>query len=104
MLARKAKKEKLPFTIFATGTTYNDKFLAELAEITGGRREHISDPSGAIDIFKEEMGVLGDIAITNMEANLTAEKNTIFREVSKVIPHITPSKYIRPGICIYVSR
>jgi len=95
-LAKKAGKEKLPFILFGTGITYNDKFLGELAEITGGRMEHVSDPAGVIDIFKEEIETLGDIAITGMEANINTAKGITLREVSKVIPQISPVNLSSP--------
>lgn len=89
ILSREAKKLKIPFILFGTGITYNDKFLEQMADITGGRMEHVSDPASVIDIFNEEIGFLGDIAITNMEAGLETEHNVILKEVSRVVPHIT---------------
>jgi hypothetical protein len=86
-LAKKAKKLKIPFSLFGTGITYNDKFMEKLADITTGRMEHISNPSNIIDIFNEEIGVLGDIAITNLEGTIQMS-NGILKEVSKVVPDI----------------
>ena len=86
-LAIKAKKLKIPISLFGTGITYNDKFLEKLADITTGRMEHISNPSNIVDIFNEEIGVLGDIAITNLEGTIQMS-NGILKEVSRVIPDI----------------
>ena len=86
-LAVKAKQLKIPFSIFATGIEYNDKFLGKLADITTGRMEHISNPTNMINIFNEEIGVLGDIAITNLEGTMQMSNGTL-KEVSRVIPDI----------------
>jgi len=86
-LARKAKQLKIPFSIFGTGIEYNDKFLEKLADITTGRMEHISNPTDMINIFNEEIGVLGDIAITNLEGTIQMSRGTL-KEVSRVIPDI----------------
>jgi len=91
-LAHKAKKSKIPFTAFGTGISYNDNFLNELAAITSGRMEHISDPVKVIEVFNQEIGILGDVAITNLEAVFETKPDIKLREVSRVIPQIEPVK------------
>jgi hypothetical protein len=91
-LAHRAKKQRLPFTTFGTGISYNDRFLTEIADITSGRMEHISDPVKVIDVFNQEIGILGDVAITNLEAVFETKPDIKLREVSRVVPQIEPVK------------
>lgn len=78
----------MPWLVFGTGVTYNDRFLAGLAEASGGRHLHISNMDQATRMFQDEMAQMGDIVITNLVMNAQPLAGARLVRVSRVVPDI----------------
>lgn len=87
-LAGKARKKSVPFWMFGTGITYNEQFLRSMAERSGGRFEHISDPADMTAIFTGLVRNFKDVAVTNVEMTIQSVPGVVFRKISRVIPDI----------------
>jgi Mg-chelatase subunit ChlD len=86
--ADKAKKLKLPFWVYGTGISYNEKFLKNLAARSGGHFEHVAEPGDVVRVFGEQMNYFQNVSVTNVEITLESIPGAIFRKISRVIPDI----------------
>ncbi|MHA1733977.1 MAG: vWA domain-containing protein [Promethearchaeota archaeon] len=87
-IAQRSSKLGIPFSVFATGVTYNEQFLRRLAEHAGGGSlfMHVGQVGQIPAQVQDEIDLLRSIEEQNIEMEFTAAKGVTLLDALKTVP------------------
>lgn len=87
-LAREANKAGIPFSVFGTGVSYNEKFLKQLAELAGRGSyfEHVSQVGKVAMRLLDDFENLKSVQERDIKVVIEAAKDCVIKDAVKYVP------------------
>ena len=89
-LIRKASAEGISVSAMGLGSDWNDKFLDELASISGGTCEYIKSPSAVVRFLNDHVRSLSNVFVERLQLSVAPDADIRLESAFKLSPNPQP--------------